>query len=67
MDVWFPRLNKTVRFRTLTGGFHGSTEGELDAVDLAAEGIRPGDWFLIHMLKPGLQVTVVNCMVWTRP
>jgi hypothetical protein len=66
MDVWFPRLNKTFRFKTLTGGFHGSTEGELDTVNLAGDGVRPGDWFLVHVLKPGVRVTVANGMVWTR-
>jgi len=64
MNVWFPRLNKTFRFKTLTGGFHGSTEATLDGVGLAAEGIRPGDWFVIHFLQPGMKVTILNAMVW---
>lgn len=64
MSVWFPRLNKTFRFNKLTGGFHGCTEGEFDQVNLAAEGVKPGDWFLIHFLQPGMKVTLPVTMSW---
>ncbi len=66
MEIWFPRLNKTFRFKDLTGGFHMCTEGTLDNADLAAEGVKPGDWFVVHFLKPGLKVSLVNSINWTR-
>lgn len=66
MSVWFPRIAKTFRFEDLTGGWHHSTDAILHDVDLAAEGVQEGDWYLVHFVEPGMQVHVANVLQWQR-
>ena len=65
MRAWFPRLDKTFTFEKLTGGFHTSTEGVMHEVNLAAAGVQPGDWFVVHFVQPGMTVTLPATRSWT--
>ncbi len=63
MKLWFPERGKTYTIASvneLGGGFGGDTVELVGDVDLAADGIQLGDWYLIHAVEPGLTVTVAN-------
>ncbi len=69
LKVWFPKLGETYTFKT-TDSCNG-TEGAMDLelvedVDLAAEGVKLGDWFTVYAIEPGLEVTVVAELAWRR-
>ncbi len=61
LKVWFPGIGQTYTFKQ-TDSANG-TEGAMDLelvedVDLAAEGVKLGDWFVVYAIEPGLEVTV---------
>ena len=71
MKAWFPERNKTYTIRGV-GAIHepayAQTTLMLDgAPDLAADGIRAGDWFVIHFLQPGMTVSLPNVLTWRAP
>ena len=69
MMLWFPERGKTYTMKAVNevGGGHGGDLVELvEDVNLAAEGITPGDWYVIYGVRPGLQVNVANDFSWRR-
>jgi hypothetical protein len=67
VSLWFPRQAKTFEIANVNevgGGFGGDTVELRGDVNLAAEGIEVGDWYVIHAIRPGLQVTVPNDLCW---
>lgn len=42
------------------GGSGGVTVEFVGAPDLVKDGIAPGDWFVIHGIRPGLKVNVAG-------
>ena len=60
--AWFPERGRTYTIRE-----SGSDRARVDfveAVDLKADGIVPGDWFVIYAIEPGLKITVPDDYVW---
>ena len=69
MKLWFPERGKTYTMKAVNavGGGYGGDYVELaEDVDLTAEGIEPGDWYVIYGVRPGLRVTVANDFTWRR-
>ena len=69
MKLWFPERGKTYTIKQVNevgGGYGGDTVELVDNVNLAAEGIQVGDWYVIHALQPGQRVTVANDFCWRR-
>ncbi len=69
MKLWFPERGKTYTIKQVNevGGGHGGDTVELvEKVSLAAEGIRVGDWYVIHAVSPGQRVSVANDFCWRR-
>jgi hypothetical protein len=69
LNVWFPERDRTYTIKAVNevgGGYGGDTLELADGVDLAADGVRVGDWYVIHAIRPGLQVTVPNDFSWRR-
>ncbi|MBT3380923.1 MAG: hypothetical protein HN742_16035 [Lentisphaerae bacterium] len=69
MKLWFPERGKTYTMKAVNavGGGHGGDRVELvEDVDLQAEGIKPGDWYVIYGVRPGLKVRVANDLAWRR-
>ncbi|MBM3475890.1 MAG: hypothetical protein FJX75_21695, partial [Armatimonadetes bacterium] len=67
MKLWFPERGKTYTIRQVNevgGGYGGDTVELVEDVDLAAEGIKVGDWYVIYGVRPGLRVTVANDFSW---
>ncbi len=65
--AWFPTHGKTFEIDHVNergGGWGGDTVTFRDDVNLAAEGIEVGDWYIIHAIRPGLRVTVPNDLCW---
>ncbi len=63
MRLWFPELDRLFTIREVNevgGGFGGDTVELVEDVDLADEGVREGDWYVIYGIQPGLRVTVAN-------
>jgi hypothetical protein len=62
--VWFPRTGQRYtcrRIDPMVGGARGATQLELvEEVDLAAQGIKPGDWLVAYFIEPGQQVSVAG-------
>jgi hypothetical protein len=61
LKLWFPERNLTytIKATNAVGGGHGGDTVELaDDVNLAAAGVREGDWCVVYALQPGQQVTV---------
>jgi hypothetical protein len=69
LRIWFPERQQTYTIRTVNevGGGHGGDTVELvEQVNLREQGIRPGDWYVIHGIRPGLRVSVANDAAWRR-
>ena len=69
LKIWFPKRDKTYTIRNVNrvgGGYGGDTLEVVEDVDLAAEGIRLGDWYVIYGIEPGRRVTVANELCWRR-
>ncbi len=69
LKAWFPERGRTytiAKVNAVGGGYGGDTL-ELDgAVNLAADGIKVGDWYVIHGVEPGRRVMVANELCWRR-
>lgn len=69
MKMWFPERDKLYTIKTTNevgGGYGGDRAEVVEKVNLAAEGIKPGDWYIIYGVQPGLQVRVANDFTWRR-
>jgi len=69
LKLWFPERGKTYTIKDVNavGGGHGGDTVELvEQVDLVAEGIQVGDWYVVYGIEPGLRVTVANEFCWRR-
>lgn len=69
MTLWFPECDRgyTIkRVNEVGGGVGGDTVELMGDVNLAADGIQPGDWYVIYGIRPGLRVTVANDLCWRR-
>ena len=69
MKLWFPERGKTYTMKAVNevrGGYGGDRVELVEDVDLAAEGIKPGDWYVIYAVRPGLKVSVANDFAWRR-
>ncbi len=69
LKLWVPERGKTYTISNVNevgGGFGGDTVELVEQVDLAAEGIEVGDWYVIYGIEPGLRVTVANDFCWRR-
>jgi len=62
--AWFPEKDQTYTIAKTYGD--RMTMDIADEVDLAAEGIEPGDWFIIHAIEPGQTVSVPCELAWRR-
>lgn len=70
LKLWFPdgadgapgrdKLYTIKRVNRVGGGYGGDTVELVEPVNLAAEGIKVGDWYVIYGVRPGLQVSVAN-------
>ena len=63
MNLWFPERGRTYTIKQvneLGGGYGGDTVELAGDVDLASDGIQPGDWYAIHAIRPGLRVNVAS-------
>jgi hypothetical protein len=61
--AWFPERDRTYTIHE-TGGNGRDEVDFVEDVDLQAEGIRPGDWFTVYGIEPGLKVTVPGEYSW---
>jgi len=69
MKLWFPERGKTYTMKAVNavgGGVGGDRVELVEDANLAAEGIKPGDWYVIYGVRPGLRVTVANDFAWRR-
>jgi hypothetical protein len=69
LPLWFPERNQTYtikRVNEVGGGYGGDTVELVESANLSAAGIRPGDWYVIYAVRPGLRVTVANDVAWRR-
>ena len=69
INIWFPEHDRTLTIRSVNrvgGGYGGDTLEVLEDVNLAEEGIRVGDWYVIYLVRPGMEVTVPNDLSWRR-
>ena len=69
LKVWFPRTGGTYTFRRTdpTSGTSGAALLELvEDVDLVAEGVEPGDWFVVYFIEPGQRVSVTGSTSWSK-
>jgi len=65
--AWFPERGKTYVIKdteAVGGGFGGCVLELEDSANLAADGIRPGDWYVIYAIEPGLSVSVPADFTW---
>jgi len=62
--IWFPERGQTYTIRKTYSD--RVTLEVAEQVDLAAEGVKPGDWFVIYAIEPGLKVTVPCELAWQR-
>jgi len=61
---WFPELDRTYTVRKT---YTDRVTLELaDDVDLRAEGVKPGHWFVMYAVEPGMEVTVPSDFAWRR-
>ncbi len=62
--AWFPERGRTYTIRQT----HSDriTMDIAEKVDLKAEGIQPGDWFVIYAIQPGLAVSVPDIRTWCQ-
>jgi hypothetical protein len=69
MKAWFPERGQTFTIKqtnAVGGGYGGDLVEMAGEVNLAAEGIREGDWFVVYALQPGQRVTVAGDFSRTR-
>jgi hypothetical protein len=69
LKLWFPERGKTYTMKKVNevgGGYGGDLVELVESVDLAAEGIKPGDWYVIYAVQPGLRVSVANDFAWRQ-
>ncbi|MBI3922951.1 MAG: NPCBM/NEW2 domain-containing protein [Armatimonadetes bacterium] len=69
MKLWFPERGKTYTIKKVNevgGGYGGDTVELVENVNLAAEGVKVGDWYVIYGVQPGLKVTIPNDFCWRR-
>jgi len=69
LAAWFPERGKTYRIQSTNavgGGYGGDTLTLVGGANLAADGIRVGDWYVIYGVEPGCRVTVHNDLSWRR-
>ncbi|OGV67642.1 MAG: hypothetical protein A3K19_14670 [Lentisphaerae bacterium RIFOXYB12_FULL_65_16] len=70
MKAWFPERGVTAVIKGVAtepdAPWNCTTLTAEDGFDLAAKGIQPGDWFVVHFLEPGLKVTLPNAVVWRK-
>lgn len=69
MKLWFPERGKTYTIKKTNevgGGYGGDTVELVENVNLAAEGVKVGDWYVIYGVQPGLKVTIPNDFCWRR-
>jgi hypothetical protein len=69
LKLWFPERGKTYTMKKVNevgGGYGGDLVELVEKVNLAAEGIQPGDWYVIYAVQPGLRVRVANDFTWRR-
>ena len=45
-------------------GYGGESVKLVENVNLTAEGIQVGDWYVIYGIRPALHVTVANVFSW---
>ena len=65
--AWFPERGRTYTIDRTGGSEVANLRAEVDfagAIDLETDGIRPGDWFIVYAIEPGLAVTVPDTCVW---
>ena len=63
LKLWFPTRSKLYTIKQVNevgGGYGGDTIELAGNVNLAADGIKVGDWYVIYGIEPGLQVCVAN-------
>ncbi|MBU0610609.1 MAG: heparinase II/III-family protein [Armatimonadetes bacterium] len=70
LRVWFPRTGHRYtcrRIDPMVGGASGAALLEVaEDVELAAEGIKPGDWFVAYFIEPGQTVSVASSASWRK-
>lgn len=70
LTAWFPERRKSYTIKD-TAPVGGGTGGDwlevVGKVNLREDGIREGDWYLIHGIRPGLSVNVPCSGVWKAP
>jgi hypothetical protein len=62
IDESRPERGRTCTIRQT--GTDGITMDVVEGVDLKADGIQPGDWFIIHAIEHGLKITVPCDYAW---
>ncbi|MFH1570251.1 MAG: hypothetical protein ABIL09_19825, partial [Gemmatimonadota bacterium] len=70
LPVWFPERDRTytvAQVNEVGGGYGGDLLELAGGVDLAADGIRPGDWYAIAPYRPGQRVDVASELSWRVP
>jgi len=69
LKIWFPERGKTFTIKNVNrvgGGYGGDTLEVVEDINLAAQGIRLGDWYVIYGVEPGRKVSVANDFSWRR-
>ncbi|MEI6501980.1 MAG: hypothetical protein WCP21_13245, partial [Armatimonadota bacterium] len=69
LKLWFPARDKTYTIKKVNevgGGVGGDLVELVENVNLQAEGIKPGDWYVIYAVQPGLRVSVANDFAWRQ-
>ncbi len=69
LKVAFPERGRVYTIKQTSevgGGWGGETLELTDGVNLAADGIRVGDWYVIYGIEPGQKVLVANDFSWRR-
>ena len=59
--AWFPERDRTYTIDHTGGSEPANFRAVVqfaEAIDLEADGIQAGDWFIVHAIEPGLAVTV---------
>lgn len=69
LPLWFPERGQTYTIRGVNevgGGYGGDTVELVESANLTEAGIRPGDWYVIYAVRPGLRVNVASDVAWRR-
>jgi len=69
LAIWVPERGRTYQIASTNavgGGYGGDTLTVSGGANLAADGIRVGDWYVIYGVEPGRRVTVHNDLSWRR-